>query len=152
MYLIVELLESEDPAIRRLVEDGVIVVCCGGGGIPVQRTPEGAIEGVEAVIDKDRASALLAVRLGAERLIITTEVDHVYRDFRKPTQQALVRTHIEELRELARDGQFPPGSMRPKIEAAIFFLRRGGKEAIICRPEQLVEAFHGEAGTRIYKE
>jgi carbamate kinase len=140
------------PTIQRLVDDGVIVVACGGGGIPVHRTQDGKIRGLEAVVDKDRTSALLAVRLGAHRLVITTEVDCVYRDFRKPTQQCLLRTNIEEVRELAKDGQFPPGSMRPKIEAAIFFLRRGGQEVIICRPEHLLEAFDGKAGTRIYKE
>jgi len=138
--------------IQRLVNEGTVVVACGGGGIPVQRTAEGRIEGVEAVIDKDRASALLAVRLGAKRLAITTEVDCVYRDYHKPTQQCLVRTHVEEVRELARQGQFPAGSMRPKIEAAIFFLLRGGEEVIICRPEHLLEAFAGKAGTRIYRE
>ncbi len=140
------------PTIRRLVDDGVIVVACGGGGIPVHRTTDGRIEGLEAVVDKDRASALLAVRLGARRLVITTEVDCVYRDFRKPTQQCLLRTNIDEVRELAKEGQFPPGSMRPKIEAAIFFLRRGGHEVIICRPESLLDAFAGKAGTRIYEE
>ncbi len=140
------------PTIRRLVEAGVTVVACGGGGIPVHRTSDGQIEGIEAVIDKDRASALLAVRLGARRLVITTEVDCVYRDFRQPGQQCLAETNIEELRQLAREGQFPPGSMRPKVESAIFFLRRGGQEAIICRPEHLVDAFSGKAGTRIHKE
>lgn len=138
--------------IRRLVDDGVVVVACGGGGIPVQRTEEGRIEGVEAVIDKDRASALLAVGLGANRLVITTEVDCVYRDFRQPTQQALAHTNIEEVRQLDREGQFPPGSMRPKIEAAIFFLRRGGHDVTICRPEHLIAAFAGKAGTRITQE
>jgi len=138
--------------IRRLVEAGVVVVACGGGGIPVQLTAEGKIEGVDAVIDKDRVSALLAVKLGAQRLIITTEVDCVCRDFRQPTEQCLVRTNIEELRQLAQEGQFPAGSMRPKIEAAIFFLRRGGHEVIICRPEHLLEALAGKAGTRIYAE
>jgi carbamate kinase len=138
--------------IRRLVDDGVVVVSCGGGGIPVQRTRDGRIEGIEAVIDKDRTSALLAVGLGARRLVITTEVDCVYRDFRQPTQQCLVRTHVEEVRALDREGQFPAGSMRPKIEAAIFFLCRGGHEVIICRPEHLIAAFAGKAGTRIYKE
>ena len=140
------------PTIRRLVNDGVIVVACGGGGIPVHRTADGRIEGLEAVVDKDRASALLAVRLGARRLVITTAVDCVYRDFRKPTQQCLIRTNIEEVRKLAEEGQFPAGSMKPKVEAAIFFLRRGGHEVIICRPEHLIDAFAGKAGTRIYKE
>ena len=138
--------------IRRLVNAGVVVVACGGGGIPIQVMADGRIEGVEAVIDKDRVSALLAVQLQAKRLVITTEVDCVYRDFRQPTQQCLVRTNIEELRELAGEGQFPAGSMRPKVEAAIFFLRRGGQEVIICHPEHLCEAFAGKAGTRIYAE
>ncbi len=138
--------------IRRLVGDGVSVVCCGGGGIPVERDDEGHIYGLEAVIDKDRASALMAVELGAKRLVITTAIDAVYVDFMKPTQKALRKTTLEEIRRLGREGQFAPGSMRPKMEAAIYFLRRGGQEVIVCKPEDLVAAFDGDAGTHITVE
>ena len=138
--------------IRRLVEAGVSVVCCGGGGIPVERDEDGHIIGLEAVIDKDRASALLAVQLGARRLVITTAIDAVYADFRGPNQRALRRTTLEEIRQLGRDGHFAPGSMRPKMEAAIYFLNRGGEEVIVCKPEQLVEAWDGEAGTHITRD
>jgi carbamate kinase len=135
--------------IRRLVEAGVSVVCCGGGGIPVERDDDGHIIGLEAVIDKDRASALLAVQLGARRLVITTAIDAVYADFMGPNQRALRKTTLEEVRQLGRDGHFAPGSMRPKMEAAIYFLNRGGEEVIVCKPEDLVEAFDGDAGTHI---
>jgi carbamate kinase len=137
------------PTIRRLVEAGVIVIACGGGGIPVFRGQDGHIEGVEAVVDKDRASAVLAVGLGVKRMIIMTDVDAVYRDFGKPNQEALLETTVEEIRAMGREGQFPPGSMRPKMDASIYFLNRSGEEAFICRPEQVAEVLDRTAGTRI---
>ena len=140
------------PTIRALIEDGVVVVCCGGGGIPVTRRPDGGIDGLAAVIDKDRASALLGVRLQAKRLVITTGIDAVYRDFQTDHRQRLTQMNVEEVRALAREGQFPPGSMRPKMEAAIYFVRRCPGEAIICSPDQLLGALRGEAGTRVTKE
>jgi carbamate kinase len=138
--------------IRRLVEAGVTVIACGGGGIPVSRDPEGRIRGLEAVIDKDRASALLAVRLGLKRMFITTGVDAIYRDYLTDRRCALREVSLPELRVLAAGQQFPPGSMGPKVEAAIYFLERGGEEVTICHPDALVEAFEGRAGTRIRKE
>lgn len=137
--------------IRRLVDAGVTVISCGGGGIPVMVDDTGHIRGLEAVIDKDRASALLAVQLGASRLIITTGVDVIYRDFLTDHKKALPETTISELKELAAQKQFPPGSMGPKVEAAIYFLEHGGESCVICRPEALAEAFEGRAGTRIKK-
>ncbi|MFN8589032.1 MAG: carbamate kinase [Candidatus Eisenbacteria bacterium] len=138
--------------IRRLVDAGVTVIACGGGGIPVMRDETGHIRGLEAVIDKDRASALLAVQLGVKRMFITTGVDAVYRDYLTDHRTALRETTISELTAMAAAGQFPPGSMGPKIEAALYFLERGGDEVVICHPEALLDAFDGNAGTRILKE
>jgi carbamate kinase len=140
------------PTIRRLVEAGVTVIACGGGGIPVERDGDGHIRGIEAVIDKDRASALLAVRLGATRLFITTGVDAIYRDFLTDHRSPIARITPADLGALAATGQFPPGSMGPKVEAAIYFLERGGREVVVCRPEALEAAFDGSAGTRIVTE
>lgn len=138
--------------IRRLVDSGVTTIACGGGGIPVMRDEKG-IRGLEAVIDKDRASALLAVQLGVKHLYITTGVDAIYRDYLVPERRTrLDRITIAELRAMAAAGQFPPGSMGPKVEAACYFLERGGEEAVICHPEALLEAFAGRAGTRILKD
>jgi carbamate kinase len=140
------------PTIRRLVEAGVTVIACGGGGIPVERDGNGHIRGLEAVIDKDRASALLAVELGAQRLFITTGVEAIYRDFHTPRSAPIGRTTVAELKALAAAGQFPAGSMGPKVEAAIFFLERGGREVVVCRPEALEQAVDGLAGTHIVAE
>ena len=136
-------------SIAELTDIGSLVICCGGGGVPVVRDESGRIHGLEAVIDKDRVSALLGVRLGAQRLIITTAVDGVYRDFGSDQQQLLREVKVAELRALAAAGQFPPGSMGPKVKAADRFLSNGGEDVLICRPEQLMLAWRGEAGTRI---
>ncbi len=138
--------------IRRLVEAGVTVIACGGGGIPVTRDAQGRIRGLEAVIDKDRASALLAIRLGVRRLFITTGVDAIYQDYLTDARRPLREVTVAGLRALAADGQFPPGSMGPKVEAALRFLEHGGDEVTICQPDALAEAFEGRAGTRIRKE
>lgn len=136
--------------IRLLAESGVIVVCCGGGGIPVVRRDDGDLHGIEGVIDKDRASSLLAVRLDAERLIITTGVDTVYKDFLTDHPTPIPRAVSSELVALLREGQFPQGSMRPKVKAALTFLKhKPDGQVTICRPEALVEAFEGRAGTHI---
>ncbi|HUK64930.1 MAG TPA: carbamate kinase [Dongiaceae bacterium] len=137
--------------IRRLVESGVTVIACGGGGIPVTRDPDGRIRGLEAVIDKDRASALLALRLGVRTLYITTGVDAVYRDYLSERRTPLARVSIAELRRMEAEGQFPAGSMGPKIEAALHFLENGGEQVVICHPDALVEACEGRAGTRIHR-
>jgi len=138
-------------SIARLTDQRSIVICCGGGGIPVMRKPDGSIVGLEAVIDKDRASALLGVRLGAQRLVITTGVDGVYAGFMTPEARRFDELTLPELRELVEAGEFPPGSMGPKMKAAERFLSHGGEEVIICRPEDLMAAWRGEAGTRIRK-
>ncbi|MEM6787737.1 MAG: carbamate kinase [Myxococcota bacterium] len=136
-------------SIARLTDQRSIVICCGGGGIPVMRMPDGSIVGLEAVIDKDRASALLGVRLGAQRLIITTAVDGVYQGFMTPSAKRFDTLNLTELRALADAGEFPPGSMGPKVKAADRFLTHGGRDVIICKPEALMDAWHGHAGTRI---
>lgn len=138
--------------IRRLVDAGVTVIACGGGGIPVMRDDAGHIRGLEAVIDKDRASALLALSLGCRRMMITTGVDAIYRDYLTDHRTLLREVSVRELREMAASNQFPPGSMGPKVEAAIHFLERGGDEVVVCHPEALTEAFQGLAGTRIVKD
>ncbi len=137
------------PTVRRLVEQGVTVVCCGGGGIPVVREEDGTIRGMEAVIDKDRVSALLGVRLGVRRLFLTTGTDAVYRNFAEPDQERIDRMTIAEARAMQAEDQFPAGSMGPKVEAAIRFIINGSGSSVICKPEELVSAFDGVAGTRI---
>ena len=139
-------------SIIKLTDWGSIVVACGGGGIPVVRSDNGVISGIEGVIDKDRASALLGVRMGAERLIITTAIDGVYRDFLTGHPKLLRDVTLDEINALADEGQFPAGSMGPKTKAADRFLRHGGEEVIICSPEQIVDAWQGKAGTRIRME
>jgi carbamate kinase len=137
------------PTIKRLLDQGVTVVCCGGGGIPVARRADGGIDGIEAVIDKDRVSALLGTALGAERLFLTTGTDAIYRDFTGPNKEKIACLTISELAELASQNQFPPGSMGPKVEAAISFVNDGGTVAVVCSPPDLVAAFQGGAGTQI---
>ncbi len=138
--------------IESLVEQGVVVICCGGGGIPVVRRPDGDIDGMEAVIDKDRTSTLLAVELNAKRFVITTGVDAVYKDFLTDQPVRIPEMDVEEVRALAREGHFPPGSMRPKMEAAVYFCNRNPGEVIVCKPEDLVGALQRTTGTRIQKE
>ena len=120
----------EEQVIRDLLAQGVLVIAAGGGGIPVVRTPTG-LKGVEAVIDKDRVSALLASRLGVDCFIISTDADRVYVDYRKPTQRPLGRVTAAEMAGHYAAGQFPPGNMGPKIESALRFLDRGGREVVI---------------------
>ena len=133
-------------SIRSLLRGGAIAVACGGGGIPVAAR-DGRLAGVDAVIDKDRASSLLARELGADRLVILTEVPAVYRDFGTD--------HQEELRDVgAGDAEallpeLAAGSMRPKVEASLDFVRATGHEALITSPAALAEALAGQAGTRI---
>ncbi|MFZ0949002.1 MAG: carbamate kinase [Candidatus Sulfotelmatobacter sp.] len=145
----VDIVELE--VIRDLVEQGVIVIACGGGGIPVV-LQHGRLQGVEAVIDKDRASALLASRLGADLFVISTDTDYVYLDYKKLTQHPLRQVTATELGDYARAGHFPPGNMGPKIESVLRFLRDGGKEAIITSCENLCQAVLGSAGTHIFPD
>ncbi|MBI5878794.1 MAG: carbamate kinase [Chloroflexi bacterium] len=139
----------EVDVIERLIADGFVVIAVGGGGIPVVRDEAGNLRGVEAVIDKDYASALLASEIHADLLLISTAVERVALDYHKPTQRDLDRLTVAEAREHLAAGQFPAGSMGPKIEAALGFLARGGREVLITNPESIARALRGETGTRI---
>jgi carbamate kinase len=139
----------EQDAIETLVDAGFLVVAAGGGGIPVVEDPDGRLRGVEAVIDKDFASALLARSVGADLLCITTGVDQVAVNYGRPDQRALDVVTPDEARCHLADGQFPAGSMGPKIEAALGFLEHGGDEVLITSPERLADALQGATGTRI---
>ena len=142
----------EIAAIRKLIADGVIAIAAGGGGIPVARQWDGSLHGVEAVIDKDLASSLLARLLGCETLCIVTGVDRVALNYGKPEQRDLDCATAEELSRYAAEGHFPSGSMGPKIQAAIEFVRGGGREVVITSPAKILEALQGTGGTRIRRE
>jgi carbamate kinase len=134
--------------IGKLVREGFIVIACGGGGIPVFRTRHG-FRGAGAVIDKDLASERLATSLRAEILLILTDVDCAYRDYGTHKKKALRKISVKEAERLYGEGQFPPGSMGPKVLAATRFIRHGGKRAIITIPGKAVLALKGKAGTEI---
>ncbi|MBN2467450.1 MAG: carbamate kinase [Deltaproteobacteria bacterium] len=138
-------------AIRLLLRNGYIVIAAGGGGIPVLRNAKGELEGVEAVIDKDIASSVLAQNLSAETLVISTSVDAAYINFGKYNARPINAATLFEIKEYLLAGHFKPGSMEPKIQAAIQFLEKGGEKAIITSPENLIMAFRGKAGTTITK-
>jgi len=143
----VEVVEWE--AIRTLVQSGVLTIAVGGGGVPVVRRADGDLEGVDAVIDKDRASDLLGRLIGADTLAIITQVDKVCARYGKPDQEELDVLPAERAARLLAAGEFPAGSMGPKIEAALSFLAGGGREVVITSPELLLEALAGRGGTRI---
>ncbi len=138
----------EIDVIRSLVANGNLVIAAGGGGVPVARR-DGHLVGVEAVIDKDLAAALLARGLGVDTFIIATDAEQVYLNYKRPDQVALGRIGASAAQEYARAGQFPPGNMGPKIDAALRFLRGGGAEVIITSPERLLDAVLGKTGTHI---
>jgi carbamate kinase len=138
--------------IRQLVETGTVVIACGGGGAPIYDDPAKGWEGVDAVVDKDLASAVLARDLDAGLLLILTDVDAVYADWGTPQQRPLSRLTVEEAESMDRGGAFGEGSMAPKIRAAIDFARRTGGRAIITELARGREAVRGEAGTTITAE
>ncbi len=140
------------PTIQKLIDMGVTVICCGGGGIPVRRDSEGVLRGADAVIDKDRASALLATQLGADRLVITTGVEHVYENFYSDNPIARPELSVDEVLAMAAGGQFAPGSMAPKMEAAVSYLEAVDGVAGVCLPSDLVAAMDGQAGTRVHRQ
>lgn len=135
--------------IDSLVQRGTVVIAGGGGGVPVVRDAEGRYHGVAAVIDKDRTSGVIANALGITDMIIMTAVPRVAINFGKPDQRALERVTLSEIRKLHQEGHFPPGSMGPKIEAAIQFLEGGGKRVAIGPLEDAVPILKGETGTTI---
>jgi carbamate kinase len=144
-----ELIELD--VVKILVEKGYVVVAVGGGGIPVIRNEQGEIEGVEAVIDKDLASSLLARQLGADTFIISTSIDAAYLNFGKENQKPITQATLSEIKRYLTEGHFKAGSMKPKMEAVVQFLEGGGKKAVITSPENLLKAFRGKCGTTIVK-
>ncbi|WP_410718637.1 carbamate kinase family protein [Brevibacillus sp. SIMBA_040] len=141
----------EKDAIKSLIEAGYVVVAVGGGGIPVVKTSENTYEGIDAVIDKDFATSLLAEQIDAETLIITTGVPQVCINFGKPNQKALERITVEETKQYVAEEHFAKGSMLPKIEASLSFLEKNGTSVIITNPESLKDAIMNKAGTHIVK-
>ena len=139
----------EAPAIQQLVEGGFVVICVGGGGIPVIEDEHGDLQGIEAVIDKDFGGALLANAVKADLFLITTAVEKVAIHFNKPDQRWLDRLTLAEAKQYLAEGHFAKGSMGPKIEAIIRYLESGGKEALITDPANIERALQGKTGTRI---
>jgi carbamate kinase len=140
----------EQGAISYLLRGGIIVIAAGGGGVPVIRRPDGDLVGVEAVIDKDRAAAVLAREISADLLILLTAVEYVYLDYRQSGQRPLKTLSSAEAHDYLAAGHFAPGSMGPKIEAALDFLSQGGRRVLITQPESLTEALKGGTGTHIF--
>jgi carbamate kinase len=140
---------QEINAIRALVMSDYIVIAVGGGGIPVMRDEQGELRGTYAVIDKDSASSLIAQMLRCDLFVISTGVERVALNFNKPDQRMLDHMTLREAQQYIAEGHFAPGSMLPKIEAAVEFVRMGGPMAIITDPPNLARALRGETGTRI---
>lgn len=140
----------EENAINALTAQGFCVVAVGGGGIPVIRDENGMLKGTAAVIDKDFASALLASNIKADTFIVSTAVPKACLNFGKPDQKDLDKVTVAELEKYCAEGHFKPGSMLPKCEAIIKFIKNGGKHAIITNPENLAKAVKGEAGTHVF--
>ena len=139
----------EQDVIRTLLENDIVVIAVGGGGIPVIRKPNGDFTGCAAVIDKDLASCLLAKNLKADIFVISTGVDKVALNFGKPDQKFIDKMTVAEAEAYLQAGQFPAGSMGPKVAAAIDYLKNGGKHVIITQPHLLEDAIHGRTGTHI---
>lgn len=135
--------------VQRLMDEGVIVIALGGGGVPVAVEPDGRLTGVEAVVDKDLASSVLAATIGITRILDLTSVDHVKLHFGTPAEQNLERITLAEAKAYLAAGQFEPGSMGPKIQAAIQFIEQGGQRVVITSPEHAVDGFEGRVGTQI---
>ena len=140
----------EADIIRRLFNNGVIVIAAGGGGIPVSVEQDGSMAGVDAVVDKDFASSLLARAIGVEKILDLTAVANVKLNFGSAEEKDILHMTAAEAKKYLSEGHFAPGSMAPKIEAAIQFLEGGGREVIITLPEKVLDAFQGKAGTHIY--
>jgi carbamate kinase len=139
----------EEKAIKALVNQGFIVIASGGGGIPVVKTENGDLKGIEAVIDKDFASALMANKLDADLLLISTAVEQVAINFNTPEEKWLDEMTVAEAKQYIQEGHFAPGSMQPKVEACIKFIENGGEKALITDPANISRALNGETGTWI---
>ncbi len=140
----------EKREIKRLIDMGFIVIACGGGGIPVIRHGR-AFQGIDAVIDKDLASARLAEEVGVGILIIATDVVGAAISFGTPEEKFLRKLRVEEGERYIREGYFPAGSMSPKIEAAVQFIKSGGNRAVICSIDEIEKAVAGKAGTEVVR-
>ena len=140
----------EGDTINKLVDMGVIVVASGGGGIPVMKNSDGILEGVFAVIDKDKAGERLAEAIKATEFLILTDVEYAYLDYGKETQTPVRKMTIEEAERYQKEGHFLRGSMGPKVEACIRFVKWGGEKAIISSLENVVDALDGKTGTHIF--
>ncbi len=136
-------------AVRTLLRNSIITITVGGGGIPVAEQENGDIRGIEAVIDKDFASSLLARSIEAELFLISTAVEQVYLNYRQPDQRPIDVMTVAQAKQYLAEGHFAKGSMEPKIRAVIHYLEAGGKQAIITDPPHITAALHGETGTRI---
>jgi carbamate kinase len=143
----VEVIELD--AIRTLLDAGTVVVAVGGGGIPVVRNAEGDLVGNESVIDKDFASALLATKLGADLLVISTAIEKAYLGFGTPEQKGIPEMSVAQAKAYIAEKQFKPGSMLPKVQAAIQFIEAGGSKVIITDPASVARALRGETGTAV---
>jgi carbamate kinase len=142
----------EIDVIRQLIDSGVVVICVGGGGIPVIADENGDLQGVAAVIDKDLASALLALDIDADMLLISTAVEKVALNYGKPNEEWVDKLTLAEVKQyLDEGGHFAEGSMAPKMRAVVKFLEGGGNEALITNPENIERAVAGETGTRIVR-
>lgn len=139
----------EVDAIKNLLDDGYVVVAVGGGGIPVVEREDGELRGVEAVIDKDFASSLLATTIDADLLLISTAVEQVAINFNKPDQRWLEKITVAEAEQYSEEGHFAAGSMLPKVKAVIKFLKNGGRQALITDPPNIDRALTGDTGTWI---
>ena len=139
----------EANAIRRILAQGIVVIASGGGGIPVRQDERGNHQGVEAVIDKDRAGEVMAEAIGADTLMILTDVEHALLNYGKPDEKPVGTVTLTEAKQLAEQGHFLAGSMGPKVASAITFVEKGGKRAIITSLDKAIEALAGETGTII---
>ncbi len=142
----------ESNTIRRLVYRGVIVIAAGGGGVPVYRHPTLGLEGVDAVVDKDLAAAVLGCEIGASSLLILTDIDGVYRDYGTERAQKIGHLSLKEAEQLLDTSQLGKGSMRPKVDAAVSFIRGGGKQVLIAKLDEGLAALQGKAGTEITRK
>lgn len=140
---------AEKDSIKNLVENGFVVIAAGGGGVPVFKREDGNLQGLDAVIDKDRASSVLARDIGAELLLILTEVEKVALNYGTSEQKDLDKMTLSEAKRYLKEGHFPEGSMGPKIESAIQFLESGGKEVIITSIPKAYDSVKRKVGTRI---
>jgi carbamate kinase len=140
----------EGEAIKKMMDIGIIVIASGGGGIPVVKCKDGCLQGVDAVIDKDRAGSVLAKEVNADVFLILTDVDCVKLDYGKPGERSVHVMTVSEAKQYMAEGHFLPGSMGPKVEACIRFIESGGDSAIITSLDKAVEAINGTAGTKIW--